>query len=148
MIYAQLATLLVDALLRSLCAEMHLRRVSRIGVQQDELADVVEQARDRQTIAMLVAHLRRDAVGRALGCQRVQAKALGRRVPTEERSKNSNVRTRPAAACTTWGLSSSTAETTVSTRTRELCAWLATLRTAMISATSDSTAVTTSAVAT
>ena len=62
-------------------AAVHLRGIAGIGVQQHELADVVQQARDGQAVAVLVADLGGEPVGRVLGGQRVQAEALGRRVP-------------------------------------------------------------------
>ena len=55
--------------------------IAGVGVQQHELADVVQQARDGQAVAVLVADLAGDAVGRVLRGERVQAEALGRRVP-------------------------------------------------------------------
>ncbi len=64
---AQLAALLMDALLRGSGAAVHLRGIAGIGVQQHELADVVQQARDGQAVAVLVADLGREPVGRVLG---------------------------------------------------------------------------------
>ena len=78
---AQLAALLVDALLGRPGAAMDLGGIAGIGVHQDELADVVQQARDGQAVAVLVADLGGEAVGGVLGGERVQAEALGRRVP-------------------------------------------------------------------
>ena len=60
-------------------------------MQQHELADVVQQARDGQAVAVLVADLRGDPIGRVLGGERVQAEALGRGSHTLERSKKSKV---------------------------------------------------------
>ena len=81
MVDAELAALLVDALLGRLRALVDLRGIARIGVHQHELADVVQQARHGQAVAVLVADLRRQLVGGVLRRQRVQAEALGRRVP-------------------------------------------------------------------
>ena len=78
---AELAALLVDALLGRARAAVHLCGVAGVGVHQHELADVVQQARDGQAVAVLVADLGGDAVGRVLGRERVQAEALGRGVP-------------------------------------------------------------------
>ena len=78
---AELAALLVDSLLGCPGAAVDLGGIARVGVQQDELADVVQQARDGQAVAVLIADLGRDTVGGVLGRQRVQAEALGRRVP-------------------------------------------------------------------
>jgi hypothetical protein len=50
-------------------------------VHQDELADVVQQRRDHEAVAVLVAGLDGQAIGRALGGDAVQAEALGRGVP-------------------------------------------------------------------
>ena len=81
MVDAELAALLVDALLGRARAAVDLRGIAGVGVQQHELADVVQQARDRQAVAVLVADLRREPVGGVLGGERVQAEALGRGVP-------------------------------------------------------------------
>ena len=78
---AQLAALLMDAVLGRARAAMNLRGVAGVGVQQHQLADVVQQARRRQPVAVLEADLGRDPVGRVLGRERVQAKALRRRLP-------------------------------------------------------------------
>ena len=56
-------------------------RIARVGVHQDELADVVQQRRDHEAVAVLVAGLGGEAVGGALGGDAVQAEALGRGVP-------------------------------------------------------------------
>ena len=81
MVDAELAALLVDALLGRARPAVHLRGIAGVGVQQHELADVVQQARDRQPVAVLVADLGGDAVGGVLGGEGVQAEALGRGVP-------------------------------------------------------------------
>ena len=112
---AELAALLVDALLGRARAAVHLRGVAGVGVQQHELADVVQQARDGQAVAVLVADLggeRSAACWVARACRRKRSGAASQ---TLARSKKSKVRTRLASACTVCGLSSSTAPTTVST---------------------------------
>jgi hypothetical protein len=50
-------------------------------VDQHELADVVQQAGDRQAVAAGVADLRGDSIGGALGGQSVQAQASWQYVP-------------------------------------------------------------------
>ncbi len=150
MIDAQLAALLVDAFLGGLCPEMHLRGIAGVGVQQDELADVVQQARHGQAIAVLVADLRRDAVGRALGRQSMQSEALRRRVPHARALEEfkcahpARQRLHHLGAEQLHGSDNRVHAHTASGP----ATWLATRSTAMISATSDSTAVTMSAVAT
>ena len=80
----------------------------------------------------------------ATPCRRKRSGAASH---TDERSKKSKVRARVASAWTASGERSSTALTTDSTRPRVLpSTWLARRRTAMTSATSDSTAATTSPV--
>ena len=146
---AELAALLVDALLGRPRAAVDLRGVAGVGVQQHQLADVVQQARDGQAVAVLVADLGGDAVGGVLGGQGVQAEALGRRVPDagalEEVEGAHAVGDAPARSAGSGAR-----------RRRRRCrrargrpaTRLARRSTAMISATSDSTAATTSAVAT
>ena len=79
---AELAALAVDALLGRARVAVDLVRVARVGVDEDELADVVEQRGDQQRVAVLVADLAGDPVGGALGRDGVQAEALGRRRPS------------------------------------------------------------------
>ena len=55
--------------------------IAGVGVHQHELADVVQQARRRSGGRGRVADLAGEQVGRVLGGERVQAEALGRRVP-------------------------------------------------------------------
>ena len=78
---AELAALAVDALLGRARALVDLLRVARVGVHQDELADVVQQRGDHQAVAVLVADLGGEALGGALGGDAVQAEALGRGLP-------------------------------------------------------------------
>ena len=81
MVDAELAPLGVDPFLGRAGAAVDLRGVAGVGVQQHELADVVQQARDGQPVAVLVADLGGEPVGGVLGGERVQAEALGRGVP-------------------------------------------------------------------
>ena len=78
---AELAALAVDALLGRARRSVDLLRVARVGVHQDELADVVQQRGDHHAVALLVVDLDGEAVGGALGGDGVQAEALGRGVP-------------------------------------------------------------------
>ncbi len=78
---AQLAALAVNALLGRAGLAVHLARVARVGVDQHQLADVVQQGRDQQLVAVLVADLARQPVGGALRGHGVQAEALGLGVP-------------------------------------------------------------------
>ena len=71
----------MDALLGRAGALVDLLRVARVGVHQDELADVVQQRGDHQPVALLVAGLDREALGGALRGDAVEAEALGRGVP-------------------------------------------------------------------
>ena len=98
---------------------------------------------------MLVADLGGDPVGRVLRGERVQAEALGRRLPHARALEEvEGAQARRRAPARSAASAARPRATTVSTRPRPPCAWLARRSTAMISATSDSTAVTTSAVAT
>ena len=56
-------------------------RVAGIGVHEDELADVVQQRGDDQAVAVGVADLAREQLGGGARPERVQAEAVGRRVP-------------------------------------------------------------------
>ena len=78
---AELAALVVQPLLGRARRAVDLLRVARVGVHEDELADVVEQRGDQQAVAVRVAGLGGEAVGRALDRHGVEAEALGRRVP-------------------------------------------------------------------
>ena len=121
-------------------------RVARVGVHQDELADVVQQRGDQQRVAVLVADLDGRAGRRRAGWRRAcRRKRSGAASQPGVRSKKSKVRARAASASTASGERSSTASTTDSTLPRVLpSTWLARRRTAITSATSDSTAATTS----
>ena len=143
---AELTALAVDALLRRAGPAVDLGGVARVGVHEDELADVVQQRGDHQAVAVLVADLDARAARRRAGWRRrAGGSARARRPSTAERSKKSKVRARVASACTASGESSSTALTTDSTRPRDCPrpGWRAAAR-LMTSATSDSTAATTS----
>jgi hypothetical protein len=78
---AELAALVVQALLGGAGGSVDLLRVARVGVHEDELADVVQQCGDEQAVAMRVAGGRGEAVRGALDGDGVQAEALGSGVP-------------------------------------------------------------------
>ena len=78
---AELAALAVDALLGRAGVAVDLGGIARVGVHEDELADVVQQRGDHQAVAVLVAGLGGQAVGGTLRGDAVQAEALGRGVP-------------------------------------------------------------------
>ena len=78
---AELAALVVQALLGRAGRAVDLLRVARVGVHEHELADVVQQRGDEQAVAVLVAGLGGEAVGGALDGDGVQAEALGGGVP-------------------------------------------------------------------
>ena len=56
---------------------MHLAGVAGVGVDQDELSDVVQQGRYEELVAVVVANLLREPLGGALGGYGVKAEALG-----------------------------------------------------------------------
>ena len=60
---------------------VHLLGVARVGVHQDELADVVQQRGDEQAVAVAVAGRGGEPVGGALDGDGVEAEALRRGVP-------------------------------------------------------------------
>ena len=78
---AELAALALDALLGSAGLAVDLTRVAGVGVDEHELADVVQQRGDHQAVAGLVADLAGEPVGGALGGDGVQAEALGNPLP-------------------------------------------------------------------
>ena len=78
---AELAALVVQPLLGRPRRAVHLLRVARVGVHEDELADVVQQRGDEQAVAVRVARLDGEPVGGALDGDGVQAEALRRGVP-------------------------------------------------------------------
>ena len=78
---AELAALVVQALLGRARGAVDLLRVARVGVHEHELADVVQQGGDEQAVAVRVAGGRGEAVGGALDGDGVQAEALGSGVP-------------------------------------------------------------------
>ena len=80
-VHAELAALVVQALLGRARRTVDLLRVARVGVHEHELADVVEQGGDEQAVAVRVAGGRGEAVGGALDGDGVQAEALGSGVP-------------------------------------------------------------------
>jgi hypothetical protein len=78
---AQLAPLVVQALLRRARGAVDLARVAGVGVHEHELADVVQERGDEQAVAMRVAGGCGEPVGGTLDRDRVQAEALRRGVP-------------------------------------------------------------------
>ena len=78
---AQLAALAAHALLRSTGLAVDLGRVGGIGMEEDQLSDVVQQRRGEQLVALGVVDLTGQTVGGGLGGHRVQAEALGSDVP-------------------------------------------------------------------
>ncbi len=78
---SELAALAVDALLRRLRVAVDLLGVAGVGVDEHELADVVQQRGDEQLVALLEADLARKPLGRPLGGDGVQAEALRRGIP-------------------------------------------------------------------
>jgi hypothetical protein len=81
MVDAQLEPLAVDALLRRPGLPVDLGRIAGVGVREDELADVVQERRAEQLVAVLIVDLARQAVSGRLGGDRVQAEALRHQVP-------------------------------------------------------------------
>ena len=78
---AELATLGLDALLRSPRVGVNLTRVAGVRVDEHQLAHVVKQRGDHQAVARLVAELASEPVGDALGGDAVQTEALGHTLP-------------------------------------------------------------------
>ena len=78
---AQLAALVVQALLGRAGRAVHLLRVARVGVHEHELADVVQQRGDQQAVAVRVAGGGGEPVGGALDGDGVEAEALRGGVP-------------------------------------------------------------------
>jgi hypothetical protein len=60
---------------------VNLPGIAGIGVNENELADVVQKRGDHQAVTKLVIDLSGQAVGRALGRDRVQAEALRNPLP-------------------------------------------------------------------
>jgi hypothetical protein len=78
---AELAALGVDPLLRRARGGVDLARVTRVGLHQHELADVVQQRGDQHLVPLGEVDAQAEPVGGALSRDRVQAEALGSRVP-------------------------------------------------------------------
>ena len=78
---AELAALVVQALLGRAGRAVDLLGVARVRVHEHELADVVQQRGDQQAVAVLVAGGGGEPVGGALDGDGVQAEALGGGVP-------------------------------------------------------------------
>ena len=100
MVDAELAALLVDAFLGRPGAAMHLGGIARVGVQQHELADVVQRlvtVRRSRCSSPTSEAILSAAFWVARACRRKRSGAASQ---TLARSKKSNVRTRLASACT------------------------------------------------
>ena len=78
---AELAALGLDPLLGRARLGVDLTRIAGVGVDEDQLADVVQQRGDHQPVAGLVAELAGEPVGGALGGDGVQPEALGHALP-------------------------------------------------------------------
>ncbi len=78
---AELEALAPDTFLGGARVAVDLRRVTGVGVQQDQLADVVQEARDGQAVALLVADLGGDHRRSLLRGEGVQSEALGHGLP-------------------------------------------------------------------
>ena len=142
---AELAALAVDALLRRAGVAVDLAGIARVGVHQDELADVVQQRGDHEAVAVLVAGLGGEAVGGALRGDAVQAEALGRGVPDGRALEEVEGARAGGERLDGLGREQLDGLDDGLDRPRERpSTWLARRRTAMTSATSDSTAATTS----
>jgi hypothetical protein len=80
-VHAQLEALLVQALLGRARVAVDLRGVAGIGVAQHQLADVVQERRAEQLVAVLVLELAGEPVGGSLGRDGVEPEALRHQVP-------------------------------------------------------------------
>ena len=80
-VHAELAALVVQALLGRAGRPVDLLGVARVRVHEHELADVVQQGGDEQAVAMPVVGGGGQPVGGALHGHGVEAEALGRGVP-------------------------------------------------------------------
>ena len=81
MVDTELPALLLQALLGRAGLAVDLAGIARVGVDEHELADVVQQRGDHQPVAGLVADLAGEAVGGALGRGGMQTEALGDPLP-------------------------------------------------------------------
>src|SRR6185503_9029073 len=80
-VHAKLAALAVHPLLRGARVTVHLAGVAGVGVNQDELSDVVQQGGYEKLVAVLVANLLGEPLGGALGGHGVKTEALRLSVP-------------------------------------------------------------------
>ena len=109
---AELAALVVQALLGRARRAVDLLRVARVGVHEHELADVVQQRGDEQAVAVRVAGRRRRGGRRRAGRRRrAGGSAPGAASHVLPRSKNSKVSALAARRWTASGESTSTAAT-------------------------------------
>ena len=122
-----------------------LRRIAGVGVQQDQLADVVQQARDGEAVALLVADLGGDHRRRLLRGEGVQAEALGHGLPDAASARRSRMCARgPRASARCGGRAPSRRRGRSRRAAPALGARFARRSSGISSATSDSTAATTS----
>ena len=142
---SELAPLCVDALLRRASRLVDLCRVAGVGLNEHELADVVQQRGDQELVSVGKLDPRAEPVRRALRRNGVQAEALRGDVPHGVRSKKSKVLVAPISASTPAGVSTSIACGMLRTFPRLSACLFASRITAITSATSDSIAVTISA---
>src|SRR5215212_141726 len=78
---AELAALAVRPLVAGAGVAVHLAAVAGIGVDEDELADVVKQRREHEPVAVLVAELGGETLCGALSGAGMEAEAFGGCVP-------------------------------------------------------------------
>ena len=84
---AELAALVVQALLRRAGRAVDLLRVARVGVHEHELADVVQQRGDQQAVAVRRSRRRRRAGRRRAGRRRRAGGSARARRPTSCRAR-------------------------------------------------------------
>jgi hypothetical protein len=78
---AELTALALDPILGGAGLAVDLSGITRVGVDEHQLADVVQQRGDHQAVTGLEADLAGDPIGGALGGDGVQAEALGDPLP-------------------------------------------------------------------
>jgi hypothetical protein len=69
----ELVALLADALLGRACTRMYAGWIAGVGVHEDELAEVVYEACEREAVAVLVLDLGGDPICGSLSSERVTA---------------------------------------------------------------------------
>src|SRR5207248_8178982 len=84
MVHTELAALTVEPLLGRAGAAVDLAGVAGVGVDQDELADVVKERGDRELVALAELGLAREPLRGTLGGHGVEPEALRRRVPPRD----------------------------------------------------------------